>query len=652
MPAPTVPCSVSARSDHEPITPYRRAWCAITFLILGGLILAYSLPGGAYDIVTRQRLAIAAWSLLAAGVLSGVLPRGRFSRSALLPLAALLGYGAWTALSLLWTSSSERTTAELARVVGYLGLALLVAALIERRTWRAAAGGVTVAALLICCLALTSRLRPGWFPAGAPLTDFVAPARLSYPLGYWNALAAWGAMSIALALAWSAHARTLIVRCLSLAGIPVAGTVIYLTFSRQGIAGVALAVVAVVALARNRWATALHAVVATGGSALAIAAVRAEPAIEKARGSAGTGHVLGMLALGGAICAVVPAVTSLSGGDRLRLSPRVARRSVAVAGAVLLVIAASVGPGLAARGWDQFSANTQGSLTADPASRLSTLQSARREVWGSALEAFGHNRFQGLGAGTFEFWWATAGRSTEFVRNAHSLYLENLAELGIFGFALVVTALLAAWVAAFRTRRRRKRTSSLGASAGLIACFTVYLLHAGIDWMWQLTAVTALALVSVVIACGGSRRQPVRYSTGVRAATVAAAALAVAVELPGLSATVRQRASEASVRAGDLNGALREATRAVAAEPWAATPYAQRALVAERAGQLLVAGQDIGHAMTREPNDWRWPYLAARIDAEQGQVRAARDALAQAQRLHHGLGPLPAPARHLNAPTA
>lgn len=636
---------MGAPDDHEPVTRYRRAWSATTFLIVAGLILAYSLPGGAYDIVTRQQLAVGVWALLAAGVVSGLLPRGRFSRGALVPLIALLGYGAWTGLSLVWTSSSERTTAELARVIGYIGVVLLVAALIERRNWRAAAGGVTAAALLVCGLALTSRLRPEWFPTDSALSSFGEPARLNYPLGYWNALAAWAAMSIALALAWSAHARTRAMRCLSLAGIPVAGTVIYLTFSRQGIAGVALAVIAVVVLARNRWAIVLHAVVAAGGSAVVIAAVRAEPAIEKARGTAGSGHVLGALALATVICGLAPAVTSLSGRDRFRLPPRIARRTLVVVGAVLLIIAASVGPGLASRGWNQFSGPGQGSPTADPASRLSTLQSSRHEVWGSALDAFSRDRITGLGAGTFEFWWATAGRSREFVRNAHSLYLENLAELGIFGSALIMIALVSAWVAAFRTRRRRKRTSSLGASAGLLACFTVYLLHAGIDWMWQLTAVTALALVSVVIACAGSRRQPVRYSIPLRAATVVAAALAVAVELPGLNATARQRASQASVREGDLSEALREANSAVAAEPWAASPYVQRALVAERAGQLRVAVQDMGHAVSREPDDWRWPYIAARIEAEQGQVRPARDALTEAERLHHALGPLPAPAR-------
>ena len=37
--------------------------------------------------------------------------------------------------------------------------------------------------------------------------------RLSYPLNYWNAVAAWGAMTLAMGLAWSANSRRLWVRC-------------------------------------------------------------------------------------------------------------------------------------------------------------------------------------------------------------------------------------------------------------------------------------------------------------------------------------------------------------------------------------------------------------------------------------------------------
>ena len=112
-----------------------------------------------------------------------------------------------TAASLTWSASSERTTLEVARVVDYLGLVVLLGTVLDARTWRPAAAGLGFGALLVSALALGSRLIPAAFPA-----DTVAGAlhfdRLSYPLGYWNAVAAWGAMSATFGLAWSAHDKS------------------------------------------------------------------------------------------------------------------------------------------------------------------------------------------------------------------------------------------------------------------------------------------------------------------------------------------------------------------------------------------------------------------------------------------------------------
>ena len=63
--------------------------------------------------------------------------------------------------------------------------------------------------------------------------------------------------------------------------------------------------------------------------------------------------------------------------------------------------------------------------------------------------------------------------------DAHSLYLETLAELGLVGLALLVLALAPPLVAGFR-----------GVEAAATGGYVAFLIHAGLDWDWELPAVT------------------------------------------------------------------------------------------------------------------------------------------------------------------
>ncbi len=117
-----------------------RAAQAATFLAVAGVLVLYALRGGTFDVVPRAELGIAAWWALGLGWATGVLPRARFGGWALAPLAGLVLLAAWTALSLTWTESAERTGGELARLAHHVGLLALALSLVGPRTWRAAAG--------------------------------------------------------------------------------------------------------------------------------------------------------------------------------------------------------------------------------------------------------------------------------------------------------------------------------------------------------------------------------------------------------------------------------------------------------------------------------------------------------------------------------
>src|SRR5829696_5502795 len=137
---------------------------AAAFALAAGVVLYYALRAGSYDIVVRQADALVVWLILGLGFALGLLPRARLPRLWLVPFAAFVLLAFWTALSLTWSDSAERTLAEVARVAHYGGVALLTWSLLDRDTWRPAAAGIAFAGVLVAGLAVASRLAPELFP--------------------------------------------------------------------------------------------------------------------------------------------------------------------------------------------------------------------------------------------------------------------------------------------------------------------------------------------------------------------------------------------------------------------------------------------------------------------------------------------------------
>jgi tetratricopeptide (TPR) repeat protein len=164
--------------------------------------------------------------------------------------------------------------------------------------------------------------------------------------------------------------------------------------------------------------------------------------------------------------------------------------------------------------------------------------------------------------------------------------------------------------------------------------------------MWELGAVGTLAIGGVSVAGAGGLDPAGAAQPGpwLRLGLTVGALLLAAVQVPGLVSTQRSRASERDLDQGRLSAALDAANDAVDAEPWAATPYATRALVLERTGDLPAAASDARDAIDREPANWRNHLLLARIDAERGSRPTALSQLAAARRL--------APHNLLLAPTS
>jgi tetratricopeptide (TPR) repeat protein len=154
--------------------------------------------------------------------------------------------------------------------------------------------------------------------------------------------------------------------------------------------------------------------------------------------------------------------------------------------------------------------------------------------------------------------------------------------------------------------------------------------------MWESTAVAALALGGIAIAAvplGGLARARAGWRSPQRALAAVASLGAALLMLPMLASTGLVRDSQASFRAGDLTRAADRAQKAVDAAPWSASAYAQRALVDEADGRLVGARDDLGEAMRREPDNWRFPLLLARVQAERGKSLEAVGAYRRARAL-------------------
>ena len=155
--------------------------------------------------------------------------------------------------------------------------------------------------------------------------------------------------------------------------------------------------------------------------------------------------------------------------------------------------------------------------------RLGSLAGENRpDYWRVAWEDYEEHPLLGSGAGTYGDYWLAHPGNASFTRTAHSLYLQSLAELGPAGLLLIVAALAMPLV------RLRSRQDPVVAAAG--AGYVAFLLHAGIDWDWEMPAAGLAGLFCGAALLVATRPQPrVGMSVWMRAALlVPALALAVA----------------------------------------------------------------------------------------------------------------------------
>ena len=465
-------------------------------LLLGTVVLMFQRGGSQDDDVLRAD-AVAFATL---GVLATIAPwplvRGRWAVAA---LSALAGLAVWTAASTAWARIEIHAIDDAARLALYA--AAFAAALIAMRApelRRAVPWALLLGIAAASVYGLGTRLLPDVFEAQVFGN---AGARLAHPITYWNGLGLVTGCGALIGIACAAEAaapRRL--RALACALAVPCGFACYMSLSRGAFVAVIGGLVVLAAL-RPRAATALAAACVLAPVAALIVAiqaldqVRAAPTVPHAV-QTGQGEFAAVLVVAVAAAAALAFTLLSARADAVRewrLRPRLA--ALVAIGGVAVILVGTVAVSYASEQSDEI---------ATSAARLKQAKTFRGPYWDVALGSFADHPLTGVGSGSFQVEWRRETDSGLAAFDAHSLYFETLAELGIVGGLLLAAFLVALVGGIAAAARAAPRDPVLPAAAAVLAAFLV---HAGVDWDWELPGVTLPVLLLAAAALAQSDRR-------------------------------------------------------------------------------------------------------------------------------------------------
>lgn len=433
------------------MTGVRRAAAAVPLVLVPALGVV---QGGFSPDAWVWAGALAAWACAVALVLTADAGALRCAWPWALATGALL---LWTILSALWSPHAAQSVLEGRRTLLYAAvvLALLVLARHNAQRLLVPATHIAISVLLLYALAR--------YLLGARHYDEFEQYLLHQPLGYANAVGILAALGLLLALGLVACTASSARRSAAAATVPVLALALVLSQSTASMLalGVGLAVVALLTPATLRLLAALAAIVPAAAIAAAVGAYsRLADDVPEPRVS---GAVVAASTVG---CAALAAVTI--GRVRLPAAGTAGRRARLVVVAAVVLVALGGATAVARSG------------AAEPRA------SYYHVAWHDEVLA---HPLLGTGAGTFALYWARSGKALELggALDAHSLYLETLAELGPLGLVLLLAMLLAPLRRALALRRAPYVSTAVGA-------YVAFLVHAGLDWDWETPAVVVAAL--------------------------------------------------------------------------------------------------------------------------------------------------------------
>ncbi len=585
-------------------------------LVLVGLMVVWAVHDGGYDEDTWYwgallALLLAAWSALAVG------RRFRPSRAAVIAAVAFAAYVAWSYISIAWAQSPGDALEGSNRALLYLLLFMLMAFLPWTAETALLALVTFVVAIGIVAVVLLVRLA-----SADHVQALVIDGRLAAPTGYFNSTAALFTIEALTATALAAR-RELpsLLRGLLIAFACASLQLALIVQSRGWLFTLPLVALVAIVLVADRLRVAAAAVLPV---LAVLVPLRELLHVYHSSGNAGMNHAA---AKAGAISLILCAAMFAAGtlvamGDR-RLAPRrlaPGRRRALGSAVAVIAMAVAIGGGLAAthghpfrfvsRQWHGF-AHPQASSTG---SHFTDVGSGRYDFWRVALDAFAAHPVGGLGQDNFADYYITRRRTGEEPQWTHSLELRLLASTGAVGFALFLTFVIAALVAAIRSRRRGAALARGVAGVALLP-LAVWLIHGSIDWFWEVPALSgpAMGFLGMAAALGPPRpadaaqRSPTAARAMPRIASWAVLALAfcaalVVLAFPYLSVRELSKGFDAGAR--HPQAALHDLSLAADLNPLSPDPGRLAGAIALESNRFAVAERRFEQATSRERGDW------------------------------------------------
>jgi hypothetical protein len=577
---------------------------------------------------------------LATALLAGFAPssgRLALSRPTAVALGALVALGVWTALSALWSPAPDLAIADGQRALVYalaFGLGMWTCNLLGPRMelamipLAAGAGFAGVATIV----ALVGASNP---------TDLLeVDGTLDYPIGYRNANAAFFAIALFPAIGLATNGRVdWRARALALGVATLCIELFALSQSRASLPAILIALL-IYALAAPVRLRAICWLALAVLPALAIAPALLE--LYSAANDEGVRSAADELRAAGWMAAFSAAAAVVLGGLAARyegriplLSGRGTAANRAVGWALAGVVAAGAVGFVAAVGdpveWlderaEEFRSAGSPDLGEEASRFTFNAGSDRYDFWRVALDRTAADPLFGDGAGGYQYAYTREREVVDqYARDAHSVELELLAELGVPGLALFATAAVAAVLAMRRARRLGPSASALVAVA--LAAGAYWIMHASVDWFWPYPAVTApvLALVGAacaptVLAIGAPRRRVWR-----RWLIAAVAVLAVSAVPPWLSERYVNDAYEDW--GSDIDRAYDDLDAARALNPLSDAPLLAEASIARASGDTGRAIASFREVVAKRPEEWASHYLLAKHYARDDPRLARNEAL-------------------------
>jgi len=589
-------------------------------LIAASTLFSYGSSGGRLTWLGVAGLSLAAAVGVAA--LAGW-ARPSLGLDSLVALGFLVAFVCWSGISVLWSIEGDRSWSSTNRGLAYLAFAVVGLVLGPYvRQWAYVLAGVLALPL-------------GWALLGKAIPALGGSgrvARLSSPIGYWNALGLLFAMALPLAL-WLAARRSHPhwLRACGVVYVYALVVGLLLTYSRGGVLAAGVAVVLWLVLGSPRVESAA-AILLGGGAGLGVAVwAFSRPGLaEDGQSHAVRVHDGVWFAVVFVLATVAVGALAYLGSLAEERRPLSDARRRLMGRVALGVLVAGVAVGLVAltveakpQGWfrEFTSQPTDASLQGGPQHLANASSSSRWLWWKEAWHAWEKQPWRGTGAGTFELTHRLLRTNDIVVTEPHNVPLQFLSETGLVGFFFALVAIGAAAVGV--VRRVRGLTGEERAAAVALAVLAVaYVLHSLVDFDWDFVAVTGPFLVSVGALLGGPA---VRDSPRVALAPVPVV-VAIAVALSLLTPWFAERGTD-SARGAIADGrplrAYREARDARSLNPLALDPLLVQAAALEQLGDFQGARQVYIDAVELQPLNWRpWYYLGLFEVGQQDWARA------------------------------